>query len=145
MAGKRDPSLVPLSHDHHHGLVRSFRIRKAVREGGDLAAERATTSAFHESDLAPHFRAEEEALVPALRETGAVSEKAIATLLEEHRTLGAMAGELARGDGDLAAFANLLERHIRTEEREIFPAYEARVAAPRRAEVGAALLRILGR
>ena len=144
MPARRDPSLIPLSHDHHHGLVRVFEIRRALRSGGDPGAERALTGEFYTSDLLPHFRAEEEALVPALRESGALSEALLARLLDEHRTLKSMGGELASGRGDLGAFADLLEKHIRFEERRVFVAYQARVPAQRRAEVEAAVRRTRG-
>lgn len=30
MLAKRHPSLIPLSHDHHHGLVLAFRLREGL-------------------------------------------------------------------------------------------------------------------
>jgi hemerythrin-like domain-containing protein len=143
MPEKRDPSLVPLSHDHHHGLVRVFRIRQALLAGKDLEREAVVTCDFFARDLAPHFRAEEEILVPVLRESGAVGAHALSRLVDEHRTLERLVPELSRGVAALRDFADLLERHIRREEREIFPAYELRVLPHRRAEVEAGIRRIL--
>ena len=144
---KRDPSLIPLSHDHHHGLLRVFEIRQALRDGGDapLARQRAITRAFYTDDLRPHFRAEEEVLVPVLREHAAVTEAEIERLLDDHRRLGELLDDLDSGAAALSDLADLLERHIRREEREIFPAYQERVPAARRAAVEAGLRRILNR
>jgi hemerythrin-like domain-containing protein len=134
-----------LSHDHHHGLVRVFRIRQALRSAAGLEREAEVTRDFFTHDLAPHFRAEEEVLVPILRETAAVDGEALSRLFDEHRALERLASELARTTTPLSDFADLLERHIRCEEREIFPAYESRVPPDRRPAVEAAIRRILER
>ena len=141
----RDASLIPLSHDHHHGLVRVFEIRQALRASEGLERQALLTRAFYDRDLVPHFRAEEEVLVPVLRETGALDEATLQRLLEEHRTLERLAGELATNAEPLLRFADLLERHIRTEEREIFPAYQTHVPVGRRSAVEAEVRRILNR
>ena len=145
MPQKRDTSLIPLSHDHHHGLVRVFEIRQALRSGEGVERQARLTSEFYERDLVPHFRAEEEVLIPVLRETGALDEAALQRLLDEHRTLERLAGELVANVEPLLCFADLLERHIRTEEREIFPAYQTHVPIGRRGAVEAEVRRILNR
>jgi hemerythrin-like domain-containing protein len=142
---KRDASLVPLSHDHHHGLVRVFETRQALRCGEGLERQALLTCEFYERHLVPHFRAEEEVLIPVLRETGALDEAALQRLLDEHHALAHLAGELAANAEPLLRFADLLERHIRTEEREIFPAYQTHVPVGRRTAVEAEVRRILNR
>ncbi len=142
---KRDASLIPLSHDHHHALVRVFEIRQALPLGNGLERQARLTYEFYERDLVPHFRAEEEVLIPALRETGALDEAALQRLLDEHRTLERLAGELVGNVEPLLPFADLLERHIRTEEREIFPAYQTHVPVGRRSAVEDEVRRILNR
>jgi hemerythrin-like domain-containing protein len=133
-----------LSHDHHHGLVRVFRIRQALRSSINLEREAEVTRDFFTRDLVPHFRAEEGVLVPILRETAALGPEALAKLIDEHRALERFAAELSSTTSRLGDFADLLERHIRSEEREIFPAYERHVPPDRRADVEAAIRRILG-
>jgi len=142
---KRDGSLIPLSHDHHHGLVRVFEIRQALRSAEGLERQAHLTCECYESVLMPHFRAEEDVLIPVLRETGALDEAVLQRLLDEHRTLARLAGELATNTEPLRRFADLLERHIRTEEREIFPAYQTHVPVGRRSVVEAQVRRILNR
>ena len=145
MPQQRDPSLIPLSHDHHRGLVRVFEIRQSLRLGEGLANEALATCQFCDRDLMPHFRAEEHVLIPVLRETGAVGEAALQRLLDEHRSLERLVSELASSTDSLLPFADLLERHIRTEEREIFAAYQAHVPVERRSEVALEVRRILNR
>ncbi len=140
---KRDPGLVPLSHDHHHGLVRVFEIRQAIRREDPLEAQYAANAAFQRQELEPHFRAEEQHLVPALREFAVVEPAAIEQLLDEHRQLERLAA--ATNADDLSAFADLLERHIRSEERVIFPAYQERLGSEDRQRIGTAIAATLGR
>jgi hypothetical protein len=142
---KRDRSLIALSHDHHHGLVCVFEIRQALRSTADWQQQAARTREFFAHDLEPHFRAEREVLVPALRAHRVVDEAALARLLEEHDALARLVGDRLGSATALAAFADLLERHIRCEEREIFPAYQERVPAAARAAVEAGIRRILRR
>lgn len=144
MPQKRDPSLVPLSHDHHQGLVRVLQIRQAVRAGKGLADEVAATRAFWARDLVPHFEAEEVAVFPLMRAAAGAADL-VQRLLEEHGRLRAMAGGLAATAASLGEFADLLEAHIRLEERDLFVRYQAHVPAAERSAVEAEVRRILNR
>ncbi len=138
---KRDPSLIPLSHDHHHGLVRVLEIRHAIKGQAPLDEQPKANAAFLRDQLAPHFVAEEEHLFPILREV--IGNPVVAQLIEEHRELEKLAG--ATDVTGLASFADLLERHIRCEEREIFRDYQDKVSDDRCKEIGAAIRKSLGR
>ena len=118
---KRVLELRGLSDDHHHGLVLA---RKAKRAGaGELDAPAKETWAEVEAqfaaELAPHFLIEETLIAPALTAAGegALTKR----LYEEHRALRAC---VLPGGGrtreDLTRFGELLENHIRFEERELF-------------------------
>ena len=69
----RHPSLIPLSHDHHHGLALALRCRKQAlgqlkpMGAAGLRERAAEFLEFYRSNLALHFRAEEEALFPPMR------------------------------------------------------------------------------
>ena len=145
MTQRRDASLIPLSHDHHHGLVRVFEIRQALRGGGDLAEQLRRTREFFDDDLKPHFQAEEEVVFPALKAATEEANAALAQLSDEHRQLRDMAATLDASAAPLRAFAELLERHIRFEERQLFPIYQRHVTAAARAAVEANVRRILQR
>ena len=56
---KRDPSLVPLSHDHHHALVQARRLREGAEPGASFLR-------FFSEETIRHFCEEEERLFPAL-------------------------------------------------------------------------------
>lgn len=152
---KRDPSLVSLSHDHHEGLIFAFRIRHGHGPSGEVwgawtPADRArAAAAFFREHLAPHFQAEEEAIFPVLEPYLGPGERVVAELREEHARLRTMAGDLEGGTGDLAGtlrvFGELLERHIRKEERDLFALFEARVPPADIKRAGEAVAAILGR
>jgi hypothetical protein len=131
---KRDPRLHGLTSDHHAALVLARRLARACAEGrGDAAEARRR----FDDDLAPHFRAEEELLLPPLAAAG--EEALVRRTLDEHAALrghlaAAEAGDAAR----LAAFAAALDAHVRFEERELFPAAEAKLGPEALARVEAA-------
>ena len=72
----RHPSLLPLSHDHHHGLALALRCRKQglgqiKPMGAEGLRERAKEFLeFYRANLVAHFSAEEEVLFPLMRATG---------------------------------------------------------------------------
>ena len=129
---KRHPSLVPLSHDHHHTLVEARRLRRAA--GGDPAARRAAAASFlrfFAGESVPHFRREEERFFPLLAGLdGPAGELLVKALLEHQRAHALAAGldrDLAAGEVDAATLrelGELLERHVRLEERQLFPLLE---------------------
>lgn len=138
----RHQSLIPLSHDHHHGLALALRCRKQalgqLRPMGTRGLqERAReVQSFVETDLKPHFQAEEEALFPLMRSLVPESQLILEALLREHVQIRESVARLEE-DSSLGKLlfdlGDLLERHIRKEERELFPLFESR-ATPAQAE-----------
>ena len=148
----RHPSLVPLSHDHHHGLALALRCRKqALGQLKPMGAKGLTARAvevgeFFTNHLVAHFRAEEEALFPKLRELVPESAAMVNQLVREHRQLRDAVAQLGTnaGLGRLVFdFGDLLERHIRKEERELFPLFEQHVGATGAEAVGSEIKKIL--
>jgi hemerythrin-like domain-containing protein len=149
----RHPSLIPLSHDHHHGLALALRCRKQAL--GQLkplgtAGLRARADEFRKffsTHLVPHFRAEEEVLFPLLKSVSAESGALVERLLKEHAQIKAVIPQLESniGLGKLLFDAgDLLERHIRSEERELFPLFEHPVGAQEAEAAGEKIKKILG-
>src|SRR6058998_2005932 len=65
---KRHPALIPLSLDHHNGLVQALRLRRAAADGdasARLAAAREFVEFFRNEERV-HLRDEEEELFPLL-------------------------------------------------------------------------------
>jgi quercetin dioxygenase-like cupin family protein len=112
---KRHPALVPLSHDHQHGLAWAKRLQ---REDTDGFIE------FFERELVPHFRLEEEVVFPLLVEAGVEPPELTRALLDHQRIRAAA----TRSD---AALGDLLEAHIRLEERVLFETIQRTVPEER--------------
>ena len=148
----RHPSLVPLSQDHHHGLALALRCRKqALGQLKPMGAaglrERAKELVeFFNANLVAHFRAEEEILFPLLRRLVPGSAVLVDELLGQHEQLRQAVPKLEAESG-LAKLifdlGDLLERHIRKEERELFPLFEAHIDATQAETIGKELKRIL--
>jgi hemerythrin-like domain-containing protein len=149
----RHASLVPLSQDHHHGLALALRCRKQALGqikpmGAEGLRERAQEFlAFYTSNLVPHFRAEEEVLFPLLRSVTPESGEMIDELVRNHVQIRAAIPQLEAGTG-LAKLifdlGDLLERHIRKEERELFPLFEQHVEGGKAESAGTEIKKILG-
>ncbi len=148
----RHPSLIPLSHDHHRGLALALRCRKQalgqIRPMGleGLKERAGEFEQFFSRNLRPHFQAEEEILFPFMRSRIAESEPLIQDLLKDHAVLRQDVARLDREDGLgrlLFELGDLLERHIRREERELFPLFENHASATEAEEVGKRIEMIL--
>jgi hypothetical protein len=142
---KRSRELRPLSSEHHQALLVAYQLKKGLAghaesagEPRDLPGLQGLARRFDEQVLRPHGRAEEELLGRWLVEAD------MARLRAEHAELSRLidAGRSARPPelrGQLAAFADLLERHVRWEERELFPYAEDHVDEESLADIGGEL------
>jgi hemerythrin-like domain-containing protein len=123
---KRSEALRTLSHQHHQGLFAALQLKRADRE--TAADAREAFIDFFEREGARHFRIEEELLLPAFARHAGCDEPAIVRLLTEHVELRRRGQDLeAEADPDEGALRELgerLERHIRFEERVLFPMIE---------------------
>lgn len=146
---KRAPELKTLSEDHHHGLVHARRLQRAA--GGDEEHPVGATAAgfldFWQRDTSLHFRKEEEVLLPVVaRYGGDVSEKSVVEMLVQHariRSLVMRLSDEATGGGarpeTLREIGELLEAHIRLEERVLFPSLEESLSQEALRELAARL------
>lgn len=113
---KRARGLRPLSIDHHHGLLLCWKIRAGVHK--DIAADRiwAYVEWFFTEHLAPHFTLEEKQVFPLLGNDHPMVRRALA----EHREIRGMVGQRADTPEGLIRLADILQGHIRFEERTLF-------------------------
>ena len=147
-AMKRHESLVPLSRDHHFGLIMAQQLiqGRATNPRADWPADRAQQVArlvkFFESDLGPHFDIEEAHVFPAAGRNVTGGERQVQALLADHDAMRAMirgleADPVSELDERLPAFGHLLKAHIRNEERHLFEQMQAACAPPELEALGA--------
>jgi hemerythrin-like domain-containing protein len=124
---KRSRALKPLSSEHHQALLVAFQLKKglaghaeAAGAPKDLPGLLQLARKFGEQVLKAHTKAEEELLGKYIAATDMERMRAdhaeMARLLEAARAATSPEVRIRLG-----AFADLVERHVRWEERELFP------------------------
>ena len=124
---RRHPSLVPLSHQHQHGLALTVLIERGLADEPStekVRELRRQALALADLELGGHFKVEEQVVFPAVREA-LESSDLVDELVEQHREMEALSEKIRQAREDelvavLADFGRLLRRHIRLEERELF-------------------------
>ena len=130
---KRHKSLKVLSNDHQHGLVLSLKLKYSKQPISSSLKEevrilRNELIDKFENDLSKHFKLEEIYLAPLFPENDM-----IARMLNEHKKLEDFYSKIYTKSEKwsfrqfrekLNLFGELLEMHIRFEERELFPMIE---------------------
>jgi hypothetical protein len=142
---KRSRELKPLTSEHQQALLVAFQLKNGLAGHADsagaprdLAGLLALARRFEDQVFRPHTRAEEDVLGSHLAEAD------MRRLVAEHEEMRRLveAAKSARPPEQraaLGAFAELLERHVRWEERELFPAAEGLVDAETLAVIGGEL------
>ena len=146
---RRSRQLKPLSSEHHHALLVAFQLKQALaghpESAGapkDLVGLAGLVRRFAVQVLSTHTRTEEDVLGSYLAPVDL--ERLRAEHLQLARLVEATAARTpAEQRAALAAFAELLERHVRWEERELFPYAEGHVDADTLADIGGELERRL--
>jgi len=132
---KRHDSFVPLSREHHEGLLLATRLQQGRNAllrlwSHDLFWQAEYVVRFFDDRLRNHFQTEEDCIFPLAEKYLPADRKPIVhQLLEEHKELEELAGLLRHPEEKklectLTRFGKLLEEHIRSEERMLFPLCE---------------------
>src|SRR5262245_58299197 len=136
---KRHAALVPLSRDHHGALVQARALRLAA---GQPAPAREFLD-FYERELRGHIGDEERALLPLGRRADPAAAERV---LAEHRELEGLVARiraaLEAGAGlaePMADAGQLLDDHVRFEERHFFETLQRALAGSNLEEIGRAI------
>jgi len=113
---KRNDALVPLSREHHQGLLLCGKIKTGLSKNVEPERIKRYADWFYAEHLTPHFAEEENALFPILGNDNALVTRAI----QEHRELEKLFADNSNVEHTLRSIADLLDKHIRFEERELF-------------------------
>lgn len=129
---RRHESLIPLSHDHHHGLVLAQLIKKGApvyeKLPKTLEEKIEYTKNFYKNDLTYHFYEEEKILYPFVKNKNNELDNVFIEIFNEHSEITSLVNQLESSSDKQEEILNklglLLETHIRKEERELFPAIQ---------------------
>jgi hemerythrin-like domain-containing protein len=119
---KRHEKLQPLSRQHHNGLLAALLLKKGIAKAAKADVMAAFIIDFWNKDLKQHFEREEQILIPALKNTS-FDKNLNNQLLQEHALIRSYIDSLKNNTDDIStidAFTQLLEKHIRFEERIYF-------------------------
>ncbi|KIA88844.1 hemerythrin domain-containing protein [Kaistella jeonii] len=117
---KRHEALIQLSRDHHFGLLLCWKLKEGLKREIPVERMEKYIDLFYLQNLKPHFAEEEETIFKVLGEEHPLIKEAIS----QHRTFKKMIENGFKSPEEVETFRALLELHIRTEEREIFPEIE---------------------
>jgi len=123
---KRHAALIALSREHHSALKLCRRARRIALEEDEPAWRRFANELreLFVNELDPHFGREETEFLPLLEALG------LHALVERTRADHASLRQLSEALQEQAAadlllrFGELMEKHVRFEERELFEAIE---------------------
>ena len=149
---KRHASLIPLSHDHHDGLVVAQNLilgrSKAPRSAWPTERRKQVDRLveFFKTQLQHHFTAEEQHVFPVAEQHLQDGSVLVGQLRAEHEEMRAGIQDLAADpfnelDDRLTAFGERLKSHIQQEERVLFERMQAELAPDALEAVGAAIRR----
>ena len=125
---KRHEALVPLSRDHHEALILSQLLKnnapvyKGLPETVEGKIDYAT--AFFEKELKKHFATEEKLFALVQKDGSEEIVKLTTALSSEHISLTKLFDEISTKENPIETMnqlGELLNSHIRKEERELFP------------------------
>ncbi|GAB2991572.1 hemerythrin domain-containing protein [uncultured Cyclobacterium sp.] len=118
---KRHPAFVPVSRDHHFGLLLVWKIRQGREKG--IAPDRLFNYVkyFYATHMEPHFSLEESVIFSYMAKNDLLRKE----VESQHRDIREAYKELSGFQKDdllnkLDEFCQMVEAHIRFEERKLF-------------------------
>ena len=121
---KRNAALIPLSREHHTDLLLVWKIRQGLKKGVEASRIGAYVQYMNAALIQDHFHTEETYLFDPVNP----ADELVAQAREHHRDLRQLVDYCAPTNHPepqkLEQLANLLEVHVRFEERTLFPHLE---------------------
>lgn len=117
---KRHEALIQLSRDHHFGLLLCWKLKEGLKKNVSVERMSKYIHLFYLHHLKPHFAEEEENIFKILGNEHPLIKEAVS----QHRQFEKMIAQDFGSSDEIQIFRDLLELHIRTEERQIFPEIE---------------------
>ena len=137
---KRNTNLVPLSKEHHFGLLFCWKIKQGLANSTPLKTIREYVLYFWQNNLQQHLDSEELLLEPILPE----SDPMLNQMLQEHALIRDLVLQIETKKDHLTVLLFeslhfLVNEHIRFEERQLFPHLEQVANQQQLNQIGQAL------
>lgn len=120
---KRSGAIVELSRDHHFVLLLVWKIREGLKKSVEFERIVKYMLHFYEAELLPHLKDEEKYIYDKIPSDNELKNQAVA----EREKIYAALDYLRNNPADervLREFAELLENHVRFEERRLFDFFQ---------------------
>lgn len=121
---KRSPHIIKLSRDHHASLLFCWKLRQGEKKPIEKERMKKYVTYFFKKHLKPHFREEEEILF-----SPAKNDAMVIRAMGEHKNINQLASKIIDSNtedlsDEFTAIADMVDQHVRFEERELFPHME---------------------
>ena len=133
---KRSKHILQLSKDHHFSLLFCWKIRQGLKNEIEAGRINKYVQFFWENDMEEHFREEEEILFAPLQD------EKVQKAVSDHRQIKSVVEKLQSTSAVfemnklLSEIANIVEAHVRFEERDLFPHLEKHLSDAQLEEIG---------
>ncbi|HEX5026508.1 MAG TPA: hemerythrin domain-containing protein [Agriterribacter sp.] len=132
---RRSENIIKLSREHHFSLLFCWKVREGLKKR--TAPQRIVqyVQYFWSNHIQPHFLEEEEILFAPLQD------EMVLKAMEEHAAIreGIEALTVLPPENitdELAKLADQLDKHVRYEERQLFPHLERTLTGPQLTDIG---------
>ncbi|KHJ39543.1 hypothetical protein PBAC_00520 [Pedobacter glucosidilyticus] len=126
---KRNKNLIELSRDHHHGLLLGWKIKQGLKKQVAVIEIIKYVAYFAQEALFKHFEAEENQILVYLLPDDEHGKRVMKEHTEIRTLIQQLISSKPKDSAGLMRLAEVLEAHIRYEEREFFPYLESTLAA----------------
>ncbi|MBD0331965.1 MAG: hemerythrin domain-containing protein [Chitinophagaceae bacterium] len=132
---KRNEHIMKHSREHHFSLLFCWKIRQGLKKDIDIERIRKYVQYFWQQHLQPHFRDEERILFAPIKDSQV--QKAI----NEHKYIKQQIENLADYSANnvrkgLSKIAEIVDEHVRYEERKLFPHLERKLSKEQLEKIG---------
>lgn len=132
---KRNDHIVKLSRDHHASLLFCWKLRQGIKRHASIQQMVKYVQYFLNHHLTPHFKEEEEILFAPLKD------KKVTKAINDHIKIKKSVDEIIFSGSEnqinqLSALADMVDEHVRYEERILFPHLEKELTEEQLENIG---------
>ncbi|MGH2642850.1 MAG: hemerythrin domain-containing protein [Chitinophagaceae bacterium] len=132
---KRSNALISLSREHHVDLLLAWKLRNGIHNHVEHQRMADYIKYLDENLISIHFLDEEKLLFDLLPENDEMCSRAKTEHLQIRHLITEVCDNKRKDDGLFKELADLVESHVRFEERNLFPYLETKIPLNKLEEV----------